>query len=1779
MATSHGLLLNELHHSPRVLLDCLVTLLGLCLDLDVGTFHSNTVPIILYVFRLASRVESFVSFLLDHGRGGRVDGIDGVLRSIDLDSDTLAILEEGLARMRHLMQIRLQPMLEAWCDELNRDCLKQLEEEGTQEDGKDGEKDAVIDANSRSACTLHAHLLLLHRNVSSDQYTPQIAATITSSFLFLTTRHTWNLNLLGIPEHEIFEMLATQRRRLISWTRQQSQHVLNELMESTIRVTVGTGGRQAETADSTLTDSTRIWAFIEGERSVGRFSVSATRRLGSMASEEEAVGSIGDDVELGIELDFQIVQLTMKSSHLKALDAQIAGDGDVQTVFGKQSMQGATVQSTVHRTWVNLIGRGHSIQHWQTPDERSCVQDFDRQYSAGELQGGPEAWIVPIFEPVRMTYMTQPFVLEVCLPEEQLSADADVACLIGIHPKNGGTWKEIYVFKSLQMVHVYNVTSHGRRFYRVLEYTSNVKHTLREMQPALDDRKAPWPEWERHGAGHPYADHHQNPLSCVISRGWDFSQNISGGEETYIPPRLLFGLIPQALLDTHLFWQDEADNLRGYAKDHSAVHFIHVELVTASKVTSTGQAGTCGKITRLLKAPVLARLEKQMDLLSLLDKAHMVEEKDWQVTYATLQRLGVIVDQRCPQEEIAEFIEGLKMSGVVYAELNDLLHEIEAFAIEQAEDEMDVDVDPMGGEDKAGSGRTSAGGLDSAELVLMVSGPYATVAPKYASMCQCLSRLENAAHTLTWTMLENTAGDNSSTRNCLDLIELPRLKMNFHEKADENGVPRIFSLDHSHLFVSNFSSPLTQRLMTGLPHSLLLASSNDELQILVPAVDPVRPRIGSSPFSTELVMNRNSAEEWNSSLDTFYYLYPIHVSMCFLFAPTLSSGLYLLLARFLSRNYEEVFRLAGTIGTDTELSPEEKMTFQTLGRSNSDNHPDAHACRMKISSVTLDAPISCPWDLTRQCSRYITKLTHVSLVCRLSLEEEYELLQHCVCDSQDPRFYNAKGQPLYSLYEVTIVKNRKYYLKAMFAEPLQTVSVVFTVPRPTGSRWPVERNYTSLGMDAESCASLSLEVQYAAPAQLSGHAYTSVLQAFWGEQEDTTGMYGKMGFLFIYELLTGTKTAKILSTDISHSLAIFLTELLQDKAQDSLLSSILNIICKYPFLTTVLPKYKDDRAFKTTGVKAAADDQNPISPLGTLLMGIINVFQEHISTIMGDYSPWEDKPAPVAVLCSVLSQSAMAWTLPAISDFSCSQRVLSELKPNGNSPEDNALAMTQDELNDFSSVPLSPVGVSVYTTQISRHDAGLPQINDQLPFDVSRHGQAQTAVAVSMLSRLQKDCKEFADAENSNLLPKCAFLGDAYAALQEPGVKALPALSTPSTTQLTSHTVVQKLLGDLTSLRKRDEDYVQVALAWLSEAINDVTLSAATSSTPEETEKVAEDNTSDNQKAATQKLIFLLKRFCRLEASIWLEFLFSSVLSSQQFHDLAALNPFLSAAQVDRITDVVVSTILHANRISHINRCILDCRALEKTLVQIEELPVEGVDGGVDRAARAQELSSALDLMDESLSRNLNTQRHYIDEMSESFEGGEEKRLRRGGRSYDPRFLLFEFTWSILLRKSQVQIVNEYLSNLKSGASTVKQMLMGAGKTTIVCPLLALMLGDGETLVVQVVPPALLELSRAVMRSTFSSIMHKRIFTLSFDRSTEANPNIFKKLSSSIQTRGVVITTPTTVKSMMLKFIEWIYTLNDPTIPRSTQMETDCQELGRVLQLFRDGVLIMKVNF
>ena len=138
---------------------------------------------------------------------------------------------------------------------------------------------------------------------------------------------------------------------------------------------------------------------------------------------------------------------------------------------------------------------------------------------------------------------------------------------------------------------------------------------------------------------------------------------------------------------------------------------------------------------------------------------------------------------------------------------------------------------------------------------------------KLFSLADTLTRLDRLSYVLAWTRKENTA----SRPLVLDLVELPRLNMSFHERKDGAGKTQLYSIDHADLFVSNIRTSLVEKLLRGIPHSLVLQNSNSELQILVPSLRPVRPAIGSSPFSVELVIDR-SDDAWLLNCDTNYYL-------------------------------------------------------------------------------------------------------------------------------------------------------------------------------------------------------------------------------------------------------------------------------------------------------------------------------------------------------------------------------------------------------------------------------------------------------------------------------------------------------------------------------------------------------------------------------------------------------------------------------------------------------------------------------------------------------------------------------------------------------------------------------------------------------------------------------------------------------------------------------------------------------------------------------------------
>lgn len=132
-------------------------------------------------------------------------------------------------------------------------------------------------------------------------------------------------------------------------------------------------------------------------------------------------------------------------------------------------------------------------------------------------------------------------------------------------------------------------------------------------------------------------------------------------------------------------------------------------------------------------------------------------------------------------------------------------------------------------------------------------------------------------------------------------------------------------------------------MIEGIPHALIMSNEQDERQLLVPVTYPCRPIVGSQPFSTTLVMDRTK-KAFYESLTQRYFLYPVHLSLSFLMPKGVSSALYLLLLRFLARNYDAVVRLTDSIATDTVYSQEGRAIFHVRAIIVSEVHADSCMC-------------------------------------------------------------------------------------------------------------------------------------------------------------------------------------------------------------------------------------------------------------------------------------------------------------------------------------------------------------------------------------------------------------------------------------------------------------------------------------------------------------------------------------------------------------------------------------------------------------------------------------------------------------------------------------------------------------------------------------------------------------------------------------------------------------------------------------------------------------------
>ena len=1015
--------------------------------------------------------------------------------------------------------------------------------------------------------------------------------------------------------------------------------------------------------------------------------------------------------------------------------------------------------------------------------------------------------------------------------------------------------------------------------------------------------------------------------------------------------------------------------------------------------------------------------------------------------------------------------------------------------------ELSIQLVPTSGPDESGCGNASAyavvqrhaldptGQCDESVGVQTLLNPLTSVENgAINAIAQTLVRLDSLSHVLFWT----SQADYEQLNPQLLLIELPRVGLTFTPQM-ESGRCVLGCHEHGGLFVSPQASDYTKSLITGIPQTIVLQDSVQREHVVMAAtVMPQCPELSSALFSTQMVLNRRH-QPWIDNLKKIrHYTYPVHVSGMYLSTPTLPSTLYLLIMKLVSRQYKDAFRLIDLCSSDIPLSAEENQIWDCLKSLGHDVAPDMHACRLKIClAVSTARGSECvpnlPFNMTNELSQYVEKRAAVSAYCRLSVDDELELLSQVGNDLSNHLVLSNHALILGSDNPALQLSGRECKLSLPAA------------PHITNYDSVVDRHAVDGGIGGNLELKASLLLDYSLPVGYGVATRTNVLSIrFFNSclsgEHPRAELLDKLGFLGIYELLTGGIDVRVMDTDTnSHTIGKFLVRIIDDNNSSGSLMSILRILAANPDLAAAAPKFSEAKA-KVTSSLGGNMFSSALGKFANAVKGTdaSSILEDDCREYLQGQSrniQWPGVQFPLADLykCSKKIQvpplsEVRLLLVPRASDLSCGKQLLK-----------SAGQTTDADVAAFVSSPIHPsiLGLNSFSAQLSRTQQGLGPVNPELPFDLEKHPSAASEIAQQMASRLAADCQFFAQQENS---------GHSLALQLGPVVVESKQITKPNISQLLQH--ANTLLAALEAQEKSDR--------------------AAASADERAAVNIANRTTA--QGLSGEQLVhrhgFSLQQLCGEETDIDAMLLSMLVLSEEGRNTLAKLNPYLDSAAVDEVFCMMCTVMLRFNRVSQIARCIELTRSMSQLLTKLDAAPQIPPDAPF-----------TLQLQADLLVGSLCSRRAYV-------ETGPE------GTFCDPRFLIFEFCTGFLLRSSQVELVRRFVTAVNvDDTSLCHQMIMGAGKTTVVAPLLHMILGNGSKLMLQVMPKALLPFSRQVMREAFGPLVRKSVLTFHFSRASSVSHQLVRKLEWAAQSSAVVCSTPASIKSLVLKFVELMHEL------------------------------------
>ena len=226
-----------------------------------------------------------------------------------------------------------------------------------------------------------------------------------------------------------------------------------------------------------------------------------------------------------------------------------------------------------------------------------------------------------------------------------------------------------------------------------------------------------------------------------------------------MPARLLYGLLPTALLEMYDLWQQADDkHIRGYMKPGAhASDSRRTELrvtLGESHMASASRRGAHG------------------DASALIQRIHLLEEVD------VAARRG-----EAPPSPAKATVAAYRHEGASNAPAAPHANPVHAAAAAAAAAAQGIEDEHR----------------PTLSLLNMLLPPRSSPLRRLARL---LSRLEDLSHLLVWSRA-NTAGTGKGLApNAIELVELPRLHLTFRARQDGDEL-RLFCEQHEGLFISN----------------------------------------------------------------------------------------------------------------------------------------------------------------------------------------------------------------------------------------------------------------------------------------------------------------------------------------------------------------------------------------------------------------------------------------------------------------------------------------------------------------------------------------------------------------------------------------------------------------------------------------------------------------------------------------------------------------------------------------------------------------------------------------------------------------------------------------------------------------------------------------------------------------------------------------------------------------------------------------------------------------